>query len=316
MPPTSRRAYFLVVLLLLLTLPVSAAVADSLRAGGTDQAAAVGTSAASVPELRARYDAERAARRSEAALHRLQPEDRRRVLRIYVSAGITLALAAIFGLFYRNRRLHDRLREERNVARAMIDLEQRERIRISRELQESIGPMLVALRAGLSRGAAPEAPDSLALLDRTAAEVRGIAHNLIPEELNAGLLSALRVLCEKISTAGALQAFAEIAEPLRRRKFPISYELSLYRIIQEVLTGMIRHSGASIVRIRLEEERDFMLILLKDNGRGFDTARITDSEGRDWKNIAARVRLLKGRIRISNDRNQSNEVVIRVPLQS
>ncbi len=256
----------------------------------------------------------------EALAYRAVLAERRRMLKLYISLGAVLALGAIFGLIYRNRRIRDRLNEERQVAQAMIDAEQRERIRVARDLHDNIGQMLAVLRMQVS-GLEKEVPDAARdravktaeLVDRAASEVRGISHNLIPEELNYGLSSAIRSLCEKISTAGSLQAFAEIAEPLRHKKFSIHFELALYKIIQEVLAGMIRQSGASIIRIRIDQEQRAMRILVQDNGRGFGTARVTDSEGLGWKNIAARARLLQGRMEVSSEREQGNQVSIRIP---
>jgi two-component system NarL family sensor kinase len=271
-------------------------------------------------ELQVKYETAKKERENEVLSYKAILAERRRMLTVYISIGVILALGAIFGLIYRNRRVRDRLHEERQVAQAMIDSEQRERIRIARDLHDSIGQMLAVVRMQVSV-LEEEAPGELReravkaaeLVDRTASEVRSISHNLIPEELNFGLVSAIRALCEKISTVGSLQAFPEIPEPLRQKKFPINLELSLYRIIQEVFTGMIRHSGASIIRIRIELDGANLLFTLNDNGKGFDSARVTDSAGLGWKNIAARVRLLQGKMEVGSERDQGTEVRIRVP---
>ncbi len=242
--------------------------------------------------------------------------------RNYTISAILFAFVAVGGFsfsYYKRQQLkqENRLQAEifkqQEVAtKAVFDGEQQERIRIARDLHDSIGQMLSVVKMNLSSSQDSDAP-TLQLVDKTIAEVRNISHNLIPEELNFGLFNALEEICDKINTAGDTKVFFEVADEVRQISFTKQNELSIYRIVQEVLGNMIKHAKASEIRMDIERQLNNIVLSIKDNGQGFDTSKINDSKGLGWKNINARVHLLDGKMNVQSERLSGTKIEISIP---
>lgn len=245
--------------------------------------------------------------------------------RNYAIMAILVAVAAIGMLvysFYRRQKLRQehRLQEEiykqQEIAtKAVFDGEQQERIRIARDLHDSIGQMLSVVQMNLSTldNNIPVTHHTRQLVDKTITEVRNISHNLIPEELNFGLFNALEDMVRKINEAGSTQIALHMPADIHQLQLAQQNELSVYRIVQEVLHNMIRHAQASQIRIEVQRYDQLLTLVIKDNGQGFDTTAIRESKGIGWKNIAARVHLLNGQLQIVSERLSGTTIEISIP---
>ncbi len=151
---------------------------------------------------------------------------------------------------------------------------------------------------------------TIGLIDNTITEVRNISHNLIPEDLNFGLIPALETLAEKVNSIGNTQITVNIAEPVRQQHFGKEYELSIYRIVQETVNNMIRHSGASQIKLDIMQQEQKILLSISDNGKGMDTDHIENTKGIGWKNIKARVNLLDGEIKVQSEKQAGTRIEI------
>lgn len=233
---------------------------------------------------------------------------------IYVSLIVLTALCLIFGLLYRNTVIRNNFISEQKLNKALFEGEQKERIRIARDLHDSIGQMLSVIKINLSNTSKTEINGAtLELVDSTITEVRNISHNLIPEELNFGLYNALEDMCEKINAGNITQVSVNIPDEVRVHKFEKTNELSIYRIIQEVLNNMVKHAQASQIDLDVTQQGDSFNLTIKDNGKGFDTVQINKSKGLGWKNIAARVNLLDGNMRVRSEQLTGTQIEISIP---
>ncbi len=239
--------------------------------------------------------------------------------RIIIGAGIILLLTLVLlGVsYYRNynekkkNELQNALHKEQEKSTvAIFESEQNERMRIARDLHDSVGQMLSVVKMQLSTQQAPG--ETIQLIDSTINEVRAISHNLIPEELNFGLLRALEELGDKINSAGNVKLELLVAEEIQPGNFSKSFSLSVYRIIQEIVNNMLRHANASLITIQLRNENEIVLLDISDNGKGFDQTIISESKGIGWKNVIARVKLLGGKMIISSD-NKGTLIALTLP---
>ncbi len=204
--------------------------------------------------------------------------------------------------------LHDLTRQKefeeelRTLSHQVVHLQEEERAAISRELHDDIGQMLAYLTLQLERtrrlnpelaaGALQEMKASLA---ETISQVRDISHRLRPPMLESGLLPALEELTRKLASK------ANITFDLNCTAIPaVSGELNLavYRIVQEALTNIIRHSRANKVKITLFQKDGQINLEVKDNGVGFDVSRATRTAG--LIGMKERVRSLGGRLVIQS----------------
>lgn len=187
-----------------------------------------------------------------------------------------------------------RLRAERQDATGRVLAGQEaERLRIAQELHDQVGQELTAALLLLSRvearvpgdlrTAVAEAQDSVrASLE----DIRRIAIELRPEALDdLGLASALAVLCERFMQRSGLEVTCQIAEGLPR--LSPDAELVIYRVAQEALTNVARHSGSDLGELGLGSDDDHVVLSVCDHGRGLERSNRTGSGIRGMRERAA-----------------------------
>lgn len=210
-------------------------------------------------------------------------------------------------------------RQQELATKEVYEKEQQERIRIARDLHDSIGQMLAVVKMQLS-GQLYNEPDNTAtgqtlkLVDETITEVRSISHNLIPEELNFGLVNALETLCGKINDAGMITMKLEVTDAIRPAEVELQTALAVYRAVQEITGNMLKHAQADTIQICLDKKEQTMYVVVSDNGKGFDVRHLSDTNGIGWKNIAARVHLLNGQMEVHSYPDKGTEVIMQIPL--
>lgn len=203
----------------------------------------------------------------------------------------------------------------RNLSRRLMQLQDEERRRLARELHDSTGQNLVALQMNLAalnqrisrsdRGSADLLADSIGILDRVVKEIRTLSYLLYPPLLDeAGLPSALQWYIDGLVQRGSLAIDLHISSDVGR--LPQELETAIFRIVQECLTNIHRHSGSSVARIALTTKRGQAILRIRDEGRGVpaqllgDPAANPSSFGVGIRGITERVRELDGKLRIKN----------------
>ncbi|MBE4948244.1 sensor histidine kinase [Chryseobacterium culicis] len=214
-----------------------------------------------------------------------------------------------------NRKLQEEIFRRKEVeAKALFDGEQNERIRIARDLHDSVGQMLSLIKMNISAQEKNTESEKIQnLIDKTISEVRMISHNLIPEELNFGLITALENLADKINTTDKTKMELEIHENVRSVKFQKQNQLSIYRIVQEILNNITKHSGATLIQLSVERSDDYVLFNISDNGKGLDLDSIANSSGIGWKNINARIHMMDGYLNIQSQSLKGTQIEITLP---
>ncbi|PZU79819.1 MAG: hypothetical protein DI529_17175 [Chryseobacterium sp.] len=205
-------------------------------------------------------------------------------------------------------------RQKEMETKALFEGEQNERIRIARDLHDSVGQMLSLVKMNLSSQEQTSENDNVqSLVDKTISEVRNISHNLIPEELNFGIFPALENLTDKVNSSSKTKMELQIPDEIKAIKFQKQNELSIYRIVQEVVNNMIKHSDASSVNLSIKKLENSLVISIKDNGKGLDDDSISNSSGIGWKNINARVHMMDGKIKIESEKLAGTQIEITLP---
>ncbi len=232
---------------------------------------------------------------------------------------IVLLLSFLFFMNYRKKQkfkttvlLHE---QNEKTVREIYLAEQNERIRIARDLHDSIGQKLSVMKMLLPSKEESINVDNIAkYLDETIVEVRSISHNLIPEILNLGLIKAVKELIESINASENIQVEFSTKINSQDLSLPLQTELSLYRIIQEITANIIRHSKTKTLTIELSHHPDFIQLFIADQGIGFDKNEIDNAKGIGWKNIYARIKLINGSIKINSQKNKGSNFLINIPL--
>lgn len=189
-----------------------------------------------------------------------------------------LALAVLlFWIHFRllENELMERERMEDNARRLsgrILQLQDEERRKFSRELHDSLGQILAMAKMHLAKLLDKNTQDDVLeqinnLLDQSIAETRTISHLLHPPLLDeVGLMSALRWYLEGFAQRSGIQVSTDIAEDLGRLPRPV--ELALFRVLQESLTNIHRHSKSAKAEVSLHHDASGTVLRIRDFGKG------------------------------------------------
>lgn len=195
--------------------------------------------------------------------------------------------------------------QEIQQLQSMMKGEERERGRLAQELHDGVGGMLAAIKMNISAVETTENPpvtakglqQVMALLEDTAGEVRRTAHNLMPDILlKHNLPEALRIYCDSINNGGQLQIDLQFHTSLK--ELDKAFELSLYRVLQELIQNIVKHAAATHAVIQFRQQETMLHVTVEDNGIGFDASG--QQEGLGLNNIRSRIQTLKGMVSIDS----------------
>lgn len=208
--------------------------------------------------------------------------------------------------------------QQRNLIHRIVAAEEEERRRIAADLHDDIGATLGTLALHISNtpvnGVGPDLEKyyrrGQELSHKAAGDIRAVAHNLLPKDFKAtGLFLTLD---SRITELNALTkiSFSLVTEGEEGRLNEV-VSILIYRIINELLTNIVRHSVASEAVVQLLIEEHNVQIMAEDNGIGFDQS--VRDKGIGLKNIAGRIEFLKGTLRIESN-HQGTHTIIHLPL--
>jgi two-component system sensor histidine kinase UhpB len=163
--------------------------------------------------------------------------------------------------------------ERRHSSGRVLAAQEAERLRIARELHDEIGQTLTAValraehRAQQAGNEHPEFAELAGIVQQSLADVRRISLELRPGALDElGLINALISLCARVENESQMRVQRDLTGPIPELSRDV--ELAVYRIAQEALTNVMRHSEASEVRMELTCTDDELVLSVRDNGRG------------------------------------------------
>ncbi|MBC7124314.1 MAG: PAS domain-containing sensor histidine kinase [Bacteroidales bacterium] len=204
--------------------------------------------------------------------------------------------------------------------KSVIDGQKKERQRLSRELHDGLGQNLVAIKLKLEsipHDIDGELNATLAqvkqMFNHTIEEVRRISNNLMPAALKEfSLAVVLRNLCNEVESNSGISVGLTVGvlpEPIDQL-----LKTYVYRIVQEALTNVIKHSGASRANITVYADFSNLHLIIEDNGVGFNTSTPTDT-GNGLYNMKERAILLNGSINIISSQGKGTKIVAQFPLK-
>jgi signal transduction histidine kinase len=247
------------------------------------------------------------------------------------SLGWTTGIALVFGFGIAGVTLARMITLERQSQEAESELrrlsgqirtaQEQERKYLSRELHDQVGQMLTGLRmeltsmARLHGDAESEVSSRIArakgTVEQTLRIVRNIAMLLRPSMLDdLGLTPALAWLIKEVSRTSGIPIQADVDPAVD--SLPDDYRTCLYRVVQEALTNVARHSGAHRAEVSLRAAGAWVTGAITDNGRGFDPED-AKPKGLGLVGMEERVRELGGSIRVTSSADRGTRVEIRLP---
>ena len=251
-----------------------------------------------------------------------------RIQRTFIYIGV-IALTALILVFtsgmvlnIRERRLADAKLKE--LTQRVFDAQEEERGRVARELHDSISQLLVGVRYALEtakrrliRGDSDAVPEPLDKgingLGTAIAEVRRISRDLRPGVLDdLGLGPALKALTDEFATRTGIET--QFSTVVFRNRLDQDSKIALYRIAQEALMNVERHSAATNVNVDLRGHARGATLRVADNGKGLPTTPDVHNPGIGLRNMQERIERLDGTLRILSSRAPKSGVVVEASL--
>jgi signal transduction histidine kinase len=221
-----------------------------------------------------------------------------------------------------NDQLREREEARSQLLRKLITVQEDERKRIARELHDETSQGLAVLAMGieaaqdaLRSGKTPRLEEVKSLAVRTLEDVHRLILDLRPSVLDdLGLLSAIRWYAERHLESRGISVRCEFGE---MRRLPPEMETALFRICQETMSNVARHSQATAVLIQVGVDGGDVVVDVEDDGKGFDHEAVARREGRrHWglMGIRERAEILGGVARVESAPGQGTHVEVRIPL--
>lgn len=242
-----------------------------------------------------------------------------------------------FGQIYcnnitRRKRVEDELTQYqaslRELSNRIQKLQEEEKQKLSRELHDSFGQKLTSIKLNLEllKNTNPVAGgneeivnDILSLVENSMLEVREISYRLKPRILDDfGLVPSLKALCNDISKKSGINGIFQ-AHKLEQRLNP-DLETGLYRITQEALNNMVKHSKAKEFSVQLVRHPDVLRLMIEDDGIGFDPQKIKSDPAKinhlGLVNMSERVLSFNGKFMLDSHQGGGTEIIVEIPMEN
>lgn len=240
----------------------------------------------------------------------------------------SLDIAQIYFHDYTDKKIYEKklLRYNKRLKELSSDLHDKiegEMKRIAGGLHDSVGQNLLLIKMNLQN-----LQDSLShenydhniseiikSLEKTITELKSIILDLKPRVLEEmGLAPALRMLCHKISEETSIDGSIDISG--FQERLNLKTEITIYRIIQEALNNIIKHSGANQFNIQLIDRDHLIRLMISDDGRGFAEKEMKSTKGLGMINMRERVESMRGSLKIDSNIGKGTLLIFEIPKES
>jgi signal transduction histidine kinase len=223
-------------------------------------------------------------------------------------------------IFFRIRKQEEEIQREKiRRLRSVIDGQDQERNRLSRELHDSIGQSLIAVKLQLENAETQNYSMMRAgidsaknMIDYTIEDVRRVCNALLPATLDEfGIVSTLRALCSELSSIAGFKAVFENDGSLDRMSK--KSQIYLYRIAQESLNNITKHARATHVIMKLLRSNNIVTLEISDNGKGFIFDPVSFAQRNGLQNMRERTNLLQGEFIIDSKPGTGTTIKVSIP---
>lgn len=252
-------------------------------------------------------------------------QQRKTEIWLLIFVFISITGAGIF-LFYRHQQRQkaaidaERISEQETRINAVFQAQEEERRRIAKELHDGIGQTISAIKMNYKSLAGKSAGSELTadfakiekMLDDAGAEVRSISHQMLPKELEQfGLVAAVEGMLNLNLQNSPLNYQFEHSG--FKERIAANIELALFRILQELVSNVIKHSQARQLTVQLVRVKSHIVLNVTDNGIGFDV-ECQEKNGIGLLSIASRIDAIKGHLHYESTSGKGTTVTIRTPI--
>ncbi|BAO74697.1 sensor histidine kinase [Winogradskyella sp. PG-2] len=248
--------------------------------------------------------------RQKASISQLDFENKTKTqLLIFSSLGLLVLFGSI--MVYRSF-LSAKKREQthQEFSQELIKTQEKDRIRIAKELHDSVGQQITLLKMKAQN------TDQVVLSElahNALEEVRSISRNLYPITLTKlGLTDSIEQLLLDLDEESDLFVSVEIDDV--NTNFDRTESLNFYRFIQESVNNVLKHAKAKTLIVSINKQKDGIKVLIKDNGQGFEVKEMIKQNSLGLKTMAERISMLKGNLSIKSKPGKGTSLLVHIPV--
>lgn len=244
-------------------------------------------------------------------------------LRLHSTRAVCLIASDLSEMKRAEQELRASSEQLRNLAAHLLSVREEERTRISREVHDELGQALTAVKMDLAwlarrlprgNGQMLERISSTGqLADSIIQSIRRISTELRPAVLDLGLAAAVEWQVQEFQARSGIQCKVRV---LTREVVASNASTAMFRICQETLTNVARHANATRAEVVLQKQRDRLVLLIHDNGRGFDQADPSLPKSLGLLGMRERAAIVGGEVNISSAPGKGTTVTAWIPLPS
>jgi signal transduction histidine kinase len=281
-----------------------------------------------ISELQTKYETDKRLQQITILTKDMELKDKQhRIQRNLLISALLLILIAVIALYfyYRGKRQREKdqaiILEKEQRSKAIIETEEKERMRIARDLHDGIAQTMTAAKMQLEHFMEEtektlQIPDSLKyaydLVVDSAKEVRTISHSMIPNALiKSGLVAAVR---DFVNRMGNEKLKINLVVLGLDERLNSNAETVIFRVLQELISNIIKHAQANEITIQLIREKNEFTLMVEDNGKGFDLEKAGSQDGIGLKNIRSRVEYLNGSVSFDSAPGKGTTIVVEIPV--
>lgn len=280
-------------------------------------------------DMRTFYETEKKEKENEELRLENERKDEQKRRIIYGSIAVIFFLAVVGFLYYNNRKNKAAAQHQAQLVKererglmAVFDATEEERKRIAKDLHDGIGQQLSGLRLSWEalqiqvKEKAPQEAEKIQkltqILDESATELRSISHQMMPKALQEkGLLSAIQDMLEK--SLGLTDVNYQLEHfKVEGERFDERVEIGVYRVAQELINNIVKHSKATQVMVQLYKNKSTLILIIEDNGVGFSARGKSDGIG--LTNIFSRLNTVDGNVIWEPGPQSGTVATVRVPI--
>ncbi len=237
------------------------------------------------------------------------------IVSICISAGVVLLDKLII---YIERLNHHRQMTDKRILTAVLRTEEKTRANFSKELHDGLGPLLSSAKISLSALASQEMDPSrkeifdntLYVVEEAVRSLREISNNLSPHVLaDFGLARGIQNFIDRSSSLHNVKI--SFATNLKGNRYDTDIEVIMYRVVCELITNSLKHSGCSDIRLSLSTSGEMLELQYSDNGKGFNPQAMMDC-GMGLSNINSRINTLNGELDIVSAKGKGMRASVKV----
>jgi signal transduction histidine kinase len=286
-----------------------------------------------IAETEAKYQNERKQKEitsllNENEIKQLRINSDRNKMLVFI-AGIILLIIIGFFIYLWNQlqnrqKLNSEVLKQKEIRiKAIVEAQEEEQVRIAKDLHDGVGQLLTGLKLAWQNiiselntsndSVSGKIISSSKVLDEAANEVRNISHQMMPRTLSeSGLIAAIEDMLNNALKLSSINYDFEHSNITGR--FAKEIEITVFRVTQELVNNILKHSGATVISIQLVKNNEQLVLFVEDNGKGFKFDELKQ-KGFGLMNIITRVKLINGDVNYEPGPFNGTITTIRIPLK-